>query len=246
MESGTGPVEAADAGSLSLLELGIYILNPDTPFDLINPEFLRVNGVVENSWGIRQPVLLRNSSSTVNYRNGVRILGNPGYIAVIHRRPIRRTEIGLVRLELKDVLSPQIALRLLDAMPLSDQYESVTIDPIGYIGGAFAPKLSGAPSTGSTRQAAASGGVVPKVEFTTTYDFGDRNVTVNFGDTEEDEADRLETYYIAGEIQRSVIGGTRREQKESIHNIVSNWEHDVHEFSELALQLYGIHTSKGI
>ena len=131
MESGTNPVEAADAGSVSLLELGVYILNPDTPFDLINPEFLRVNDVVESSWGLRQPVLLRNSSSTVNYRNGVRVLGYPGYIAVIHRRRIRRTEIGRTRLELKDVLSPQIARRLLDAMPLSNQYESVTIDPIG-------------------------------------------------------------------------------------------------------------------
>ena len=245
MESGTNPVEAADAGSVSLLELGVYILNPDTPFDLINPEFLRVNDVVESSWGLRQPVLLRNSSSTVNYRNGVRVLGYPGYIAVIHRRRIRRTEIGRTRLELKDVLSPQIARRLLDAMPLSNQYESVTIDPIGYIGGAFAPKLSGAPSTGSTRHAAASGGVVPKVEFAATYDFGDRSVAVTFGDTAEDKADGLETYYIAGEIQRQVTDGTRREQKEFIHNIVSNWEQDMREFSELALQLHAIHTSKG-
>ena len=86
---------------------------------------------------------------------------------------------------------------------------------------------------------------MPKVEVRGDLRLCDRSVAVTFGDTAEDKADGLETYYIAGEIQRQVTDGTRREQKEFIHNIVSNWEQDMREFSELALQLHAIHTSKG-
>ena len=244
MEPSTQVEEAQDEKTLSLLELAIYIINPGMTPSLINPEFLRVNEIVEGSWILMRPVVLDGSSSTVRYQNGVSVTATNSQVVISQRAPIPEPEGPITPLIMEDILSPRVATQLIQVMPTDGPYELVTIDPVGFM--AIADDGQDA-STSPLRHVARRipfEETIPDVQTRALYSLDDKEVTLITAEFDLDGNGEPQALQFSGEFRRSVVGNNRQEQIKFVENVLNNWKQDIEEFNKMACRFHSMYTSE--
>ena len=111
---GTGSVK------LVLNTIGIRFVTNNTNPRHINPDFLRVNGIVLDAWEVEPPVTLETGSSRINYKNGVSVAASERSVAFSQRNLFDPS----VELVVADLIT-----RYLEYSPPYLSIASVTVNP---------------------------------------------------------------------------------------------------------------------
>lgn len=109
---------------LQITRLGIVILARNHNPSLLNPDFLKINGIVESDWEVTSPSFTTETISQVIYKNGVRIIVKPDQIAFDQLIKDGYSE--------DKILLQNVILKYLKALPHVN-YQSIGINPMGHI-----------------------------------------------------------------------------------------------------------------
>lgn len=109
---------------LQITRLGVVILARNHNPSLLNPDFLKINKIVESDWEVTSPSFTTDTLSQVIYKNGVRIIVQPDQIAFDQLIKDGYSE--------DKVLLQNVILKYLDVLPHVN-YQSIGINPMGHI-----------------------------------------------------------------------------------------------------------------
>ena len=233
---GNNPIQPPDRPRVSILELVVYVMNPSFSPTFINPDFLVTNGVVDSSWELVPPVLVRSTSTVIRYLNGVTVSGRRGHFSVSHKVP--GNPLGSEpHLTVENILSVGVAERLMETMPVSQPYSLFTIDPSGYIELSQYYLTAVASSKGRMSDKIIVGGVTPLIESKALYNFDDNAVTVSVSEPEGGDVDTQEIINCEGEFLWYPPDTELQEQREYISQLFRGLASYLELFDELAFRL---------
>ena len=106
---------------LVLSGFGIRCYTFDTNPAHINPDFLRFNGIALADWVIVRPVVVGPQYSRVNYNNGLSVVAADDHISFNQTNLIDQNV---------DVITPQFAMRYLEASPENLTFGSISLNPM--------------------------------------------------------------------------------------------------------------------
>jgi len=109
---------------LHITRLGIVILARNHNPSLLNPDFLKINEIIESDWEVTSPSFTTDTLSQVIYKNGVRIVVQPDQIAFDQLIKGGYSE--------DKVLLQNVILKYLNVLPHVN-YQSIGINPMGHI-----------------------------------------------------------------------------------------------------------------
>ncbi|VXD17107.1 hypothetical protein PL8927_550205 [Planktothrix serta PCC 8927] len=111
-------------GKLQITHLAFVILARNHNPSLLNPDFLRINKIVNTDWAVTSPTFTTDIISQVVYKNGVTI--------IIQSDKISFEQLIEGEYSENKVLLQDIALRYLEVFPHIN-YEALEINPKGHI-----------------------------------------------------------------------------------------------------------------
>ncbi len=118
---------------LVLSGFGIRCYTFDTNPAHVNPDYLRFNGIAMDDWVIVRPVVVGQQYSRVNYSNGLSVVAADDHISFIQTNLTDQTV---------DVMTPQFAMRYLEASPESLTFGSISLNPTCFIRSLPGPESS--------------------------------------------------------------------------------------------------------
>ena len=239
MEQRTQSVELQERPTLYLIELSVYLFNPETSPTLINPDFLRFNEIVEPSWRVVRPVIVERDYCRIRYDNGLSITAHDDHIEITQRAVAEQQDSTPVTpLTADNILCVGMATRYLDLVNPDSPYGILSIDPQGWmeVPEVKLPFLSSPLIEFATQ--VSFGGRTPVVEARASYTLPDKRVVMYISeDLPQDSGDTFRLRF-SGEFIHSINGETAREQVPVITNLLDNWEQDIRDFDDLAHQFY--------
>jgi hypothetical protein len=106
--------------SLNIQELTIVVVAKNHNPTILNPDFLKHNGIVSKNWELARPPLCAEPVSQVVYKNGINIVAQ--FEKVIFTEMIRGGK--------EQIRIPSIASKYVETLPHVD-YQAVGINPKG-------------------------------------------------------------------------------------------------------------------
>ena len=230
MTSGTRLVGQTNNSVLALHELTIVLFPGDSFAGLINPDFLRYNGVAEDDWNIERPVILQSGYAYVGYDNGLSFTANDSFLTVTQRS----TPHGP-----GEIVCHQAMGRLLEVAPPT-VFDTVGIDPAGFINITDEHRTGKWSPLRRLGLQMSSGEVTPDVQARVEYEFPGKDVTIYIIESAAGGPDGTRRLDFRGQVHREVTGETRQEQDQFIRSILDGWERDVKDFQDLALRFHSL------
>ena len=224
-----------------LIQLNVYLINPSTSPSLINPDFLRYNEIVDPSWQLERPVLVEPESSQIRYTNGLSLSAYDSHVVITQNAVTDPQRSTITPLTSNNVLCIGIAERYLNLVPADQPYETVSIDPIGWI---EVPEQTVA-MLSSPLQEVAKGiqyeGKVPEVQARAIYEFEDKRIVLYASEIPSQGPDNTLRLRFTGEILRNLEAAAPENQVSSIATVLDNWEQDINDFEDLANKFYSLY-----
>ena len=211
----------------ALIALSVVLIADNVEPSMINPDFLRNNGIVDPDLQTEQPPISTPVFSQVAFEGGLSVVAQPGRFDFTQR--------GEALTE--DVAIPDIARRFLERVP-HPSYKAVGINPMG-----VRPLDDG--SVGGVASALIEGGkwmafedVLPTVSLKAVYDCENRQIAMEVQDARRREADGSESpgLLFAVNIHRDIAETDQARRIARLMSILSKWRDDLSDFRNLVAQ----------
>ena len=239
MVSNPQPTQQTDRPAIHLVALSIHLANPSTTPNLVNPDFLRYNEIVEPAWTVVRPVIMDQGHSRVRYSNGVAFVAGDGYV-IISQNAVSDEESNTVTpLSREGIVCFNAASRYLECVSPASPYSYMSIDPMGWMdfNSEDASKLSSPLKGFATR--APIGEQVPDVQVRAEYDIAGKIVTVYVSEVTPPDDDSVFRLFFSGEIVHDLEDKDSNEASAAtIAKALGEWEEDVELFREVVYRLY--------
>lgn len=211
---------------LIIQELAIVVVGKNHNPTILNPDFLKSNGIVPDEWQLAAPPVCVDPLAQVIFQNGVSVVAQ--FDKVIFSKPFA---LGKV----EPVETPRIARKYLETLPHVD-YWAIGINPKGHV--VFDDE--GAPARFLTANFLAPGpwqefGNTPvksAVKLVYTLEKSELNLTID-PTTLESDGKRSPILLFSGNFHRNLSGDTKDERRCCALEVIGNWKADLDTFQSL-------------
>ena len=242
MESDPRPDQSHERPGVRLFEISVYLTNPGTSPNLVNPDFLRHNNIVDPTWLIVRPVMMEHGFSRIRYSNGLSLSAHNEQIVVTQLADMNSEEGSITPLTSQNIVCFKVAKQYLQSVSPEPPYELVSIDPKVLMEMRFDGDYNGASPLRRLAMRIPFNEVVPEVQTRAQYRLPDKNITVYASELISENTDEVNHLMFSGEIIRQVVGDSDREAQVSfINGVLDQWEQDVEDFIELAQLFYSLY-----
>jgi hypothetical protein len=212
---------------MKLTELSVVVVAHNHNPTLLNPDFLKVNGIVPGNWELAEPPLCADPFAQVRYKNGVAITTQPARLTFTEDLSDKRIEEAAI---------PAIARRYVTTLPHVD-YQGVGINPRGHI-------VVGSPEEGRdlVGRLLAAGpwtgfrGVRPQVAVNLAYTFPDVVVNLQIeaaGHVVPEGKAPHPVILFVGNLHHAISAATPNEKVAAVSDVVSGFLRDCQLYNEL-------------
>ena len=216
--------EGGRQSSVELVQLSVVLIADHVDPSMINPDFLRLNGIVNHDLQTGQPPVSTPVFSQVAFEDGFTVTAQTDRVEFVQR--------GETLTE--DAASPNVARRFLEKIPYP-AYKAIGINPVGtkpldpgYVSGVADALIE----RGAWM---AFGDVSPMVSLKATYLYDNRKITMDVQDAKRRDADGSEQpgLLFVANIHRDVSETDQGRRIASLMSILSAWKDDLSDFNNL-------------
>ena len=244
MERSDRTVRDHQMPNFHLVQLNIYLFNPGISPGLINPDFLRYNEIVDPAWQIERPVMFEPGSSRVRYSNGLSLSAYENHFVVSQYALSDSRRSTITPLTPDNVLCVEVAERYLNLVPADLPYETVSIDPVGWID-IPGEEVSGVSSPlQEIAERIQIEDATPDVHARAIFDIDGKRITLYASEIPLNGSRKMLRLRFAGEIIRNIEEGEPDVQVSSIAAVLDNWAQDIDDFESIASQFYSLYIAR--
>lgn len=220
----TQDMAAGQRPDVALIALSVVLVADNIDPSIINPDFLRHNGIVGSDLKTEQPPVSTPVFSQVVFEGGLSVVAQPDRFDF--------TQQGKALTE--DVAIPGIARRFLEKVP-HPAYKAIGINPTGV-------RSLGDGSAGGVSSALvekgdwmAFGDISPMIFLKALYPCKGRQITLEIRDAKMQESDGPESSGIlfAVNIHRDIAEMVQEQRIAKLMSILSGWKDDLSDFTNL-------------
>ena len=233
------PAQQTDRPAIHLIRLGIDLSNPSTAPSLVNPDFLRHNGIVEPTWTVTRPVVMDNTQSHIRYSNGLVFFANNDHVLISQNAVTDEERNAINPLSGEDVVCFSAASRYIESVSQDSPYDFMSIDPTGWIDiGAKGENELTSPLEDLAARIPV-GEQVPDVQVRVQYSISGKIATIYVSEHTPAHDDSVLRLVFSGEIAYYFDDDSPDSASATtIAEILGNWEEDLELFRELVYQIY--------
>ncbi len=212
---------------LIIEELSIVVVARNHNPTLLNPDFLKYNGIVPAAWELAEPPICTPPVSQVVYKSKISIMAQFGKLLF---------QEGIIENALKDAKIPKITVKYVETLPHVD-YRAVGINPKGYVL-AHSEKeahefvLNKLIAPGAWRSFRNKQPTV-STRFIYPINGGSINVTIENASLSLADNKQAPVVVFAANFHRDIHGKTSDEKVNGVKHIIGAWKTDVSTFSSL-------------
>ena len=210
--------------NLSLVELSVVLVAGQNDPSIINPDFLRYNGIVDNQTGVANPAVSTPVFSQAAFENGLTVTADPTRVIFAHRNPLSED----------NCLSPDAAMRYIELVPHAP-YSAIGINPKGFIPAAERTSVRVADILVDKGRWTSFKDVLPDIQLKAIYNFEKRNITLDVVGANMTNGDGSEApgLLFQANIHRNVTEAEEARRLETLLSIISAWRDDLADFRNL-------------
>ena len=218
-------VAGGHQSDVALIELSVVVIADNIDPSMINPDFLRYNGIVDQGLQAKQPHISTPVFSQVIFESGFTVTAQADRFVFVQRGEALTEDA---------VSSPDIARRFLEKIPYP-AYKAIGINPTGV-------RLL---DPGSVRGVAdalikkgewmAFGNVSPVVSLKAVYFYENRQITMDVHDAKRQDANgsELPGLLFAVNIHRDISETDQEQRIAKLMSTLSAWKDDLSDFKTL-------------
>lgn len=210
--------------SVELVQLSVVLIADNVDPSMINPDFLRLNGIVNHGLQTGQPPVSTPVFSQVAFEDGFTVTAQTDRVEFVQR--------GEALTE--DAASPNVARRFLEKIPYP-AYKAIGINPTG--AKPLDPEYVGGVADALIERGAwmAFGDVSPIVSLKATYLYDNRKIAMDVQDAKRRDASgsELSGLLFAVNIHRDISETDQGRRIASLMSILSAWKDDLSDFKNL-------------
>ena len=211
---------------VALIAFSVVLVADNVEPSMINPDFLRHNGIVGSDLQTEQPPVSTPVFSQVAFEGGLSVVAHPNQFDFVQQGEALTENIA----------SPNIARRFLEKVP-HPAYKAIGINPTGVrtlddgSGGVATTLIGGG-------EWMAFENISPMVSLKATYSCQDRQITLGVHDFKKRESDGSESpgLLFAANIHRDIGETDRTRCIARLMSVLSRWEDDLSDFKNLVAQ----------
>lgn len=210
--------------SVELVQLSVVLIADNVDPSVINPDFLRLNGIVNHGLQTGQPPFSTPVFSQVAFEDDFTVTAQTDRVEFVQRREALA----------EDAASPNVARRFLEIVPYPS-YKAISINPMG--AKPLDPGYMGGVADALIERGAwmAFGDVSPIISLKVTYIYENRKITMDVQDAKKLGADgsELPGLLFAANIHRDISETTQEQRIAKLMSILSEWKNDLSDFQAL-------------
>lgn len=199
----------------ALVELAVVLVARSNNPSILNPDFLRFNGIVSEGWDVAQSPVSTPAFSQVVFKNGVTVTADPGRVIFTANDSTD-----------ENLEPPEIAQRYLQQVPHAP-YSAVGINPKFFV-----RLTSDAPLIKRVLRNQGSWtpfkDVTPAVNLKLVYAYSGRTILLDVADAKltEEDGERFSGRLFQANVHRDVTDSNAHSRNEKISAILDGWEDD--------------------
>ena len=224
-EQSSGPQGEND---LELVELSVVLVADSNNPSIVNPDFLKYNGIVDAGYEVQEFPISTPAFSQVAYKNGVTVTSDPARVLIQQTRELTKA----------NVVSPEIAKRYLQCVP-HVPYRAIGINPKGFrriLGqgpNVIANMLRDKGSWMSLQD------VNPDVQLKAIYRYHGRVISLDVIGTQRTENDqKVPGVMFQANVHRDLAETNVPSRIQSLQSVLDSWESDLEDFRNLTSKFY--------
>ena len=219
----TQDAAAGQRPDVTLIALSVVLVADNIDPSMINPDFLRHNGIVGFDLKTEQPPVSTPVFSQAVFEGGLSVVAQPGRFDFTQRGEALTEDVaipGIARSFLEKVPHPAykaVGINLTGVRPLEDASE-----------GAVTALIEGG-------KWMAFGGVSPAVSLQAVYSCEGKQIIMNVSDAKKQETDGSESLGLlfSANIHRDISETTQEQRIARMMSVLSEWKNDLSDFTNL-------------
>ena len=239
MASNPPSAQQTDRPAIHLVGLSIYLSNPNINPSLVNPDFLRHNGIVEPTWTVMRPVIIDHGYSRIRYSNGLVFTAGNDHVIISQHAITDEERNAVTPLTREDVVCFSAASRYLESVSPVSPYDFMSIDPVAWIeidpnvASSLASPLKGLAARIPVEEE------VPEVQVRAQYSISGKTATIYVSEVNPEFEDNTLRILFSGEIIHDLEDEDQNgTSADAVAEILGKWEEDIGLFHELVYRLY--------
>ena len=211
---------------VTVIELSVVLVADGIAPSIINPDFLRQNGIVDPDLQLQvePPLISTPVFSQVAFEGGLAVTAQPDRFVFVQRGELLT----------ENVASPRIARCFLEKVPYTP-YKAIGINFTG-------AKLLDRESVGGVANALIKGGkwmafgdILPAVSLKTVYSCENKQITMDIQDARRREDDGSESpgLLFVANIHRDISETSQEQRIAKLMSVLSTWQDDLSDFKNL-------------
>ena len=224
-EQSSGPQRGND---LELIELSVVLVADSNNPSIINPDFLKYNGIVDAGFEVQDFPISTPAFSRVAYKNGITVTSDPARVLFQQTRELTRA----------NVVSPGIAKRYLQCIP-HVPYRAIGINPHGF------RRILGQEPNVIANMLREKGSwmsfqdVIPDVQLKAIYRYHGRVIFLDVINTHRTENDqKVPGVMFQANIHRDLAETNEPSRIRFLQSVLDSWESDLEDFRNLTGKFY--------
>ena len=220
----------SDGGNdIKLIELSVVLVANSNNPSIINPDFLRYNKIVDDSYEVQDSPISTPAFSQVMFKNGITVTSAPDRVIFAHAGTLNRD----------DIVSPGVTKRYLECVP-HVPYRAIGINPKGF---QSAPRKEPIPVVNMLRDKgswASFEDVTPEVQLKAIYRYSERIISLDIAraDITENGKKTSGTLYQAN-IHRELTETNTEFRINRLSSVLDSWKNDLEDFYNLTNKFCG-------
>ena len=213
---------------LELIELSVVLVADSNNPSIVNPDFLKYNGVVDAGFEVQDFPISTPAFSQVAYKNGITVTSDPARVLIQQTRELTRA----------NVMSPGIAKRYLQCVP-HVPYRAIGINPKvfrripGQEPNVIAIMLRDKGAWMSFQD------VNPDVQLKAIYRYQGRVISLDVMSTHRTENNqKVHGVMFQANVHRDLAETNAASRIRFLQSVLDSWESDLEDFQNLAGKFY--------
>ncbi len=214
-----------DDRNVDLVEFSVVLVATSNNPSILNPDFLRYNGIVDAGRQVQEPCISTPAYSQVTFEGGFAVKADPDRVIFEQKGDKLATE---------DIVCPEMAKRYLEKIPHAF-YRAVGINPKGYrrsedeAADAVADALIDQGAWMSFKD------VTPKVQLKMVYRYDRRTISLDIVEAEKKKpgGGKIPGLVFGANVHRDITQKTQQGRSEKLFTILNDWKKDLSEFHAL-------------
>lgn len=211
-----------DDRNVDLIEFSVVLVATSNNPSILNPDFLRYNGIVDANRQVQEPCISTHAYSQVTFKGGLAVKADPDRVIFEQRGD---------KLAIEDIVCPEMAKRYLEKVP-HVPYRAVGINPKGY-------RLSEGKAADRVADALIDKGswmsfkdIIPDIQLKAIYRYDKRIIFLDITERRHRQTDdiRLPGMLFQANIHRNIQETNPIKRIEIISSIFSSWKDDLFDF----------------